>query len=64
MFITVAKMGNKVVEIVRTADKVGFSEQRGWVCVCFDFDQSNRRKQQFKWVPATTQFDWVREFNV
>jgi hypothetical protein len=56
-------MHGKVVEIVRFADQVGFSKDRGWFCVCFDFHEMNRRKQSFKWVRASTVFDWVREFN-
>lgn len=60
---TVAKMEDgRIVEIVRVAAKVAFSDAVGWVCVCFDFQQEERRKQQFKWVPASTRFDWVREF--
>jgi len=59
----VAKMNGRIVEVIRVADTVGFSQERGWVMICMDFEQSNRRKQQFKWVPAATQFEWVREFN-
>ena len=58
----VAKMNERVVQVVRVADSVGFSQERGWVMICFDFEQPERRKQQFKWVPATTRFEWVREF--
>jgi len=58
----VAKMDNRVVEVVRTADTVAFSSERGWVMVCFDFEQAERKKSQFRWVPASTRFEWVREF--
>ena len=58
----VAKMNGRVVEVVRTADTVAFSSERGWVMVCFDFEQDERKKSQFKWVPASTRFEWVREF--
>lgn len=58
----VAKMNDRVVEIVQVADKVAFSSERGWVMVCLDFEQVDRKKSQFRWVPASTQFDWVREF--
>lgn len=58
----VAKMNDRVVEVVRVADCVAFSEERGWVMVCLDFEQVERKKSQFRWVPASTQFDWVREF--
>lgn len=62
MTVTVAKMNDRVVEVVRTADTVAFSSERGWVMVCFDFEQAERKKAQFKWVPASTRFEWVREF--
>ena len=61
--ITVAKMTDgRVVEVVRVAETVGFSPDRGWVMVCFDFEKINRKRENFKWVPATTRFDWVREY--
>jgi len=59
----VAKMNDRVVEVVRTADTVAFSSERGWVMVCFDFEQAERKKSLFKWVPASTRFEWVREFS-
>ena len=60
--MVVAKMNGKLVQVMRVADTVAFSQERGWVMVCFDIEQSERRKQQFKWVPASTRFEWVREF--
>lgn len=62
MTFTVAKMNGRVVEVMRVADTVAFSSERGWVMVCFDFEQPERRKSQFKWVPASTRFEWVRSF--
>jgi len=63
MTVTVAKMNDRVVEVVRVADTVAFSNERGWVMVCFDFDKAYHKRAEFMWVPATTQFDWVREFS-
>ena len=61
--IKVAKMTDgKVVEVVRVAETVGFSPDTGWVMVCFDFEKISRKREQFKWVPATTRFEWVKEF--
>ena len=61
--IKVAKMTDgRVVEIVRTASKVGFSPDRGWVMVCMDFEKMYGKRTEFKWVPATTRFEWVREY--
>ena len=62
MSVTVARMQDRVVQIMRYADRVGFSDQRGWFMICMDWQQSERRKQQFRWVPASTRFDWVRTF--
>jgi hypothetical protein len=62
MTVTVARMGDRLVQVIRVADTVGFSADRGWVMICFDWEQSDRRKQQFKWVPASTRFEWVRTF--
>ena len=61
--IKVAKMTDgRVVEVVRVADTVGFSSERGWVMVCMDFEKADRKKSEFKWIPASTRFDWVKEF--
>jgi len=57
-----AKFQDRIVEIVRVADTVMFSDERGWVCICMDFEQEERAKHEFKWVPAETRFEWVREF--
>jgi hypothetical protein len=54
-------MDGRVVEVVRVADTVGFSSERGWVMICFDFEKISRKREHFKWVPATTRFDWVRD---
>ena len=59
---TVAKMNGKLVEIVKFADAVAFSNTRGWVMICIDWEQAERKKTEFKWLPASTRFDWVREF--
>jgi hypothetical protein len=59
----VAKIDGRMVQVMRVAHTVGFSNERDWVMVCFDFEQSDRRKQQFKWIPASTRFEWVREYN-
>lgn len=63
MMVVAKMMSGKIVEVVCVADRVGFSQERGWVCVCFDFDQMKRRQQNIKWVPASTKFEWVRNFN-
>jgi hypothetical protein len=63
MTVTVARMNDRVVEVVRVAETVAFSTERGWVMVCFDFEKAERKKSEFRWVPASTRFDWVRTFS-
>jgi hypothetical protein len=59
----VAKMKDKIVQIVRVAETVQFSEHRGWVLVCFDFDKPMRKRDHVRWMKASeTHFEWVREF--
>lgn len=58
----VAKMNGRLVEIVKIADEVKFSNTRGWVMICMDFEKADRKKSEFKWIPAATRFDWVRDF--
>jgi len=61
--IKVAKMTDgRVVEIVRAAEKVGFSPDRGWIMVCMDFEKMYGKRTEFKWVPADTKFEWVRAY--
>ena len=48
--------------IIKVADTVEFSNTRGWVMICTDFEQADRKKSQFKWLPADTRFEWVKEF--
>jgi len=58
----IAKFQGKIVEVIRVTETVGFSKDKGWVCITSDVGVPERKKMQFKWVPASTQFEWVREF--
>ena len=59
----VAKFKDRIVQIVRVAESVQFSEEKDWILVCFDFDKPMRKRDQVKWIKAKeTRFDWVREF--
>ena len=63
MMVMVAKTTDgRFVEVVRVAETVAFSSEPGWVMICMDWQQIERRKSQFRWVPASTRFEWVREF--
>ena len=61
--MVVAKFKNKIVQIVKVQESVMFSEDKGWIFICFDFDKVDRRREQFKWVKASeSSFEWVKEF--
>jgi hypothetical protein len=62
MTYTVARMDGRWVHVVRFARTVAFSTEQNWFMVCFDWEKSNRRREQFKWVPANTRFEAVKEF--
>jgi hypothetical protein len=47
---------------MRFAREVAFSTERDWFMVCMDWEKANRKREQFKWVPASTRFEAVREF--
>ena len=59
----IAKIQGKIVEVIRVTETVGFSKEKDWVCITTDVGVPERKKMTFKWVPASTQFEWVREFN-
>jgi hypothetical protein len=59
----IAKYNDRIVQIVRVAETVQFSPDRGWIFICFDFERSMRTRHSFKWVKASeVKFEWVREF--
>jgi hypothetical protein len=61
--MVVAKFKDKIVQIVKVVDSVMFSEDKGWILVCYDFDKPMRKRDHIKWVRASeARFDWVREF--
>ncbi len=60
--MVIAKMDGKWVHVVKFMRDVTFSDAKGWFMVNFDFEKVNRRREQFKWVPASTRFESVKEF--
>ena len=62
MTVTVARMNNRIVEVIRVAETVGFSTERGWVCVSNHPGDVNTNT--VRWVRMNQQhFDWVRPFS-
>jgi hypothetical protein len=62
MAYTVVKMDGRWVHVVRFARDVAFSDEQNWFMICFDWEKVNRRREQFRWVPASTRFEAVKEF--
>jgi len=59
----IAKYKDMIVHVVKMQHTVMFSEVKDWIFINFDFDKINRRRENFKWVQASTaQFEWVREY--
>ena len=56
-----AKMSDRVVEIVKVQRNVAFSQQKNWILICAE--PAKKSSTAVRWVPATTRFEWVREFN-
>lgn len=57
----VAKFEGRWVHVVRFMREVSFSTETGWFMVCVDFEKIYRKREHFKWIPATTRFECVRE---
>jgi len=51
----------RVVRILKHKDQVAFSDKQGWLLI--DVTPGRQRPETMKWIPDTTKFDWVREFN-
>jgi len=60
--MVVAKFNGRWVRIVKFSRDVAFSTEKEWFMVNFDFEKANRKREQFKWIPASTRFEAVREF--
>jgi hypothetical protein len=58
--ITIAKIDDKIVEIVRHAHTVGFSDATEWIMICAEPGKANSLR--VKWIPASTRIEWVREY--
>lgn len=60
--ITIAKLpNNKIVEIVKVAETVGFSDDKGWLLIASEPGKKN--SLAVRWVKASdAYFTWVKEF--
>lgn len=61
MTVTVAKLKDKIVEIVRTERDVQFSDEKDWILINREIAKPN--SLAVTWLKASeTKFEWVREF--
>jgi hypothetical protein len=54
----------KIVELVRVAREVKFSDEIGWLLIDPDLgapDMTGSKRPNIKWIPASTRFEWVRD---
>lgn len=62
----IAKLNNRIVEIVKYAYDVQFSQDKGWLLIDPERgepDMTGSTRANIKWYPANTRFEWVKAFN-
>jgi hypothetical protein len=62
--ITLGKLEKtgKIVRLLKKAHTVAFSKDKDWLMIDTDFARGKKSNSQ-KWIPASTKFSWVKEFN-
>jgi hypothetical protein len=59
MEVLVAKLNDKIVEIVKVAETVQFSNEKDWILISHQVD----KRLSMKWLKASNvKFEWVRSF--
>ena len=59
--ILVAKLNDKIVEIVKVAETVQFSNEKNWILISHEVN----KRLSMKWLKANeVKFDWVRSFTL
>jgi hypothetical protein len=54
----------KLIQIIKQAESVQFSPERGWLFICRDFERAQHMRMDYKWIRATDiRFQWIRKFN-
>ena len=57
--ILVAKLNDKIVEIIKMAETVQFSNEKNWILISHQVD----KRLSMKWLKASdVKFDWVRSY--
>lgn len=61
MAVLVAKLNDKIVEIVKVAETVQFSDEKNWILISHEVS----KRLSMKWLRADkVKFDWVRKFSL
>ena len=59
--ILVAKLNDKIVEIVKVAETVQFSNEKNWVLISHEVN----KRLSMKWLEVDkVKFDWIRRFTL
>jgi hypothetical protein len=59
MTVLVAKLNDKIVEIVKMAETVQFSNEKDWILISHQVD----KRLSMKWLKASdVKFAWVRSY--
>jgi hypothetical protein len=59
--ILVAKLNDKIVEIVKVAETVQFSNEKNWILISHEVN----KRLSMKWLKVDkVKFDWVRRFTL
>ena len=61
MTFLVAKLNDKIVEIVKVTETVQFSKEKNWVLISHNVN----KRLSMKWLKVDeVKFDWVRRFSL
>lgn len=60
--MVLVKLKGRWMQVLRFAKTVRFSSSENWFLVVTDWQVAESRRRQFRWLPASTRFDNVKEF--
>ena len=61
MTFLVAKLNDKIVEIVKVAETVQFSNEKNWILISHEVN----KRLSMKWLEVDkVKFDWIRRFTL
>jgi len=51
-----------VVQLIKHADQVGFSDESGWLLINIEPGKKSGPSGLVKWIPDSTRFTWVKKY--